>query len=118
MAIGVTYDEFWHSDPAIVGYAIAAEEARQRIRTIQQDFTAWNTGRYVQLALGVVLSHAFSRTSTAKYPNEPLIGPELDEQLAKQRRERELVKARDEFLAVANAQMLSRQKTNQTGEPG
>lgn len=101
MAIGVTYDDFWHGDPAIVRYAIDAERVRQRNQTIADDTMAWNTGRYVLYAVGVVMSQAFSKNSTAKYPSEPMIATELDDQLKDQKRERELRKQHADFLAVA-----------------
>lgn len=113
MAIGVTYDEFWHGDPDIVNYAIEVAEINQKQEAILSDISAWNTGRYVMLGVGVVLSQAFSRNSQAKYPSEPMLAYELDEQLAKQKRERELIKMRDDFLAVAAAMRVR----NPIGEP-
>lgn len=102
LALGtVTYEDFWHGEPAIVRYAIEADEVRQRNRVIAQDMVAWNTGRYVMMGVGVVLSQAFSKSSSAKYPSEPLIGPELDEKLAEQKRERELRAMHAAFLARA-----------------
>ncbi|MBW2595135.1 MAG: hypothetical protein JRC93_04035 [Deltaproteobacteria bacterium] len=111
MAIGVSYEDFWHGDPEIVSFAIEVDEIQQRNGIVRNDFLAWNTGRYVMAGVGVVLSQAFSKTSKAKYPAEPLIAAELDEQLAEQKRERELVKAQNDFLAVAAA--LSRTTPNQ-----
>jgi hypothetical protein len=101
LAIGVSYDDYWHGDPAIVRYAIEADEIAQRNRVIANDLLAWNTGRYVMLGVGVVLSQAFSRSSSAKYPSEPLIAAELDEKLAENRRERELRQMEANFLAMA-----------------
>jgi len=112
MAIGVSYDDFWHGEPQIVRYAIESNEALQRQRAILSDIAAWNTGRYVMLGVGVVLSQAFSKSSQAKYPSEPVLAYELDEKLAEQKRERELIQQRDSFLAVAAA--LARQ--HPTGE--
>ncbi len=121
MAIGVSYDAFWHGEPALVRYAIEAEEIRSRRNVISEDLLAWNTGRYVMMAVGVVLSQAFSKNSQAKYPPEPLIGPELDAELAERKRERELIAARDGFLALAAAMMGKTQGreyavSNLTGE--
>jgi hypothetical protein len=112
MAIGVTYDQFWHDDPQIVRFAIEANEETQKRDAILSDIAAWNTGRYVMVGVGVVLSQAFSRSSTAKYPSEPMLAYELDARLAEQKRERELIQQRDGFLAVAAA--LARQ--HPTGE--
>ena len=104
MVIGVSYDDFWHGEPEIVRFAIETEEIRQRNGVIRNDLLAWNTGRYVMVGVGVVLSQAFSgKKSTARYPSEPLIAAELDDALAEQKRERELVKAQADFLAVAKA---------------
>lgn len=86
-----------------MAYAIEAETIKQRNRIVAEDLMAWNSGRYVMLAVGVVLSQAFSRSSNAKYPTEPIIGPELDEKLAEQRREREMRRMHADFLARAAA---------------
>jgi hypothetical protein len=112
MAIGVSYDDFWHGEPQIVRYAIESNEALQRQQAILSDIAAWNTGRYVMLGVGVVLSQAFSKNSQSKYPSEPVLAYELDAKLAEQKRERELTRQRDSFLAVAAA--LARQ--HPTGE--
>jgi len=103
MTIGVTYDEFWHGEPELVRYAIEAAELRQKNDAILADILAWNTGRYVMLGTGVVFSQAFSKNSSAKYPREPMLGPELDDELAEQKRERNLIQQRNSFLAVAAA---------------
>ena len=103
MSIGVSYDDFWHGEPEIVQFAIDAEQVRQRNGVIRNDFLAWNTGRYVMLAVGVVLSQAFSKSSKAEYPAEPMLAVELDEKLAEQKREREIRAAHASFLALATA---------------
>ena len=115
MAIGVSYEAFWHGEPAIVGYAIETEKLRQKNIAILSDVAAWNTGRYVMVAVGVVLSQAFDRNSQATYPSEPLLATELDDQLKEQKRERDLRKQRDGFLALAAA--LSLQNSNGAGTP-
>lgn len=101
LAIGVSYEDYWHGEPAIVRYAIEADEIVQRNRVIANDLLAWNTGRYVMVGVGVVLSQAFSTGSSAKYPSEPLIAAELDERLAENKRERELRQMEANFLAMA-----------------
>ena len=106
MAIGVSYEEFWHGEPAIVGYAIETEKLRQKNTAILSDVAAWNTGLYVMIAVGVVLSQAFDRNSQAAYPSEPLLATELDERLKKDKYERDLRKQRDDFLAIAAALSL------------
>jgi hypothetical protein len=111
MSIGVTYDQFWHGEPEIVRFAIETAELQQKNDAIRSDVLAWNTGRYVMAGVGVVLSQAFSKNSQAEYPTEPLLALELNEQLAEQKRERELMQQHNAFLAVAA--MLDMQ--NQTG---
>jgi hypothetical protein len=113
LAIGVSYDDFWHGDPAIVRFAIEAYQEKQRDRMMHDDFVAWNAGRYVMMAVGVVLSQAFSKNSSAKYPSEPLIATELDEKLAEQKRERQLKQQHDSFLALAQAMQIA--QGNQRG---
>lgn len=123
MVIGVSYEDFWHGDPDIVGFAIEAERLRQRNKAVSDDFVAWNTGRYVMVGVGVVLSQAFSKGSSASYPSEPILATELDEKLAEQKREREVVNAHTNFLLIAKR--LSQKGPNQeyavpvsdTGEP-
>lgn len=102
MAIGVSYDDFWYGPPALVGASIEAFEITERNRVVAADFNAWNAGRYVMLAVGTVLSQAFSKSSQAHYPSEPVVASELDEKLAEQKRERELRRMEAEFLARAH----------------
>jgi len=103
MAIGVSYDDFWYGDPRLVEFAIASHEIVQKNKLISDDLLAWNVGRYVMFGVGVVLSQAFSKNSTTKYPSEPMLATELDEKLAAQKRERELRKQHADFLAVVAA---------------
>ena len=116
MAVGVTYDEFWHGDPEIVSYAIEVAGVRQKNEVIASDTLAWNTGRYVMLAVGVVLSQAFSKSSSAKYPTEPMVAYEIDEELKAQKRERDLRKSHADFLAVA-ARLSGKTPNKEYGEP-
>ena len=106
MAIGVSYEDFWHGEPDIVQFTIETERIRQRNAAIRSDMLAWNTGRYVMIGFGDVLSRAFSKGNTpSAYPEEPILALELDEKLAEQKRERDLRKQRDGFLALAAAMM-------------
>lgn len=101
LSIGVSYDDFWHREADVVRCYVEAHEVHERNRLIAEDFNAWNAGRYVLTALSVVMSQAFSKHSNAEYPAEPLLASELDELLAKQKREREIEKAHRDFLALA-----------------
>lgn len=113
LAIGVTYDEFWHREAEVTRYAIEAFQVSERNRVIAEDTMAWNAGRYVMIAVGTIMSQAFSKGSRAEYPTEPMIATELDEKLAEQKRERELRRAHADFLAFAAAM----QRQQGLGEP-
>ena len=103
MAIGMSYDDFWHGEPRKVGFTIATEHIVQKQRAIEQDVLAWTTGRYVMQAVGVVMSQAFSKNSNARYPSEPELMYQLDEDLARKKRDREILKQQADFLAYAKA---------------
>lgn len=115
MAIGVTYHDFWYGEPQIVEFAIASHEIAQKNKMIGEDLLAWNTGRYVMLGVGVVLSQAFSKNGNAKYPAEPMLAIELDEKLAEQKRERELRKQHADFLAVVAALSATNMESKRGG---
>lgn len=111
MSIGVSYDDFWHGPPEMVDFAIKSSEITQKNEAILADVAAWNIGRYVMLGTGVILSQAFNRRSTVKYPQEPMLAYELDESLKEQKRERELHKAHADFLALAQAMTVQKQNS-------
>lgn len=108
MAIGVSYDDFWYGDPEILTYAIETETVRQKNQAIRDDTLAWNTGRYVMIAVGVVLSQVFSKNSQAAYPGEPMLAIQLDKELAERKREQELRQMEASFVALARAMEAQR----------
>ena len=67
MSIGMTYQEFWYGDPYLVQYYKKAND----YRLIQMNTELWLQGAYFQNALSVVMSNAFDKNSSAKYPSEP-----------------------------------------------
>ena len=66
MAMGMTYDEFWNSEPDRVKYYREAEEIRQKKR----DYDLWLQGRYFYDALCAVspILHAFAKGGTQAEP--------------------------------------------------
>lgn len=103
MAIGVSYEDFWHGEPEIVTWAIKRYEITAKNDCILQDTLAWNIGRYTMMGVGVLLSGLSKGGPKPEYPSEPLVAAELDEQLRQQKQERELQKRYQDFLAVAAA---------------
>lgn len=100
MSIGMTYDEFWNQDVALVGVYRKAHELRRR----QQNELLWMQGIYFRDALMVTVGNMFAGKGSEKheYPAEPY--PVSAEQaaeleLAKHRREEERLKA--DMLAMA-----------------
>ena len=103
LVIGFDYYEFWYGDPQQVDYFIKAHSIKAKNEAIKEDTLAWNIGRYVMLGTGVVMSQAFSNSSNAKYPNEPQLAVQLDEQLAERKRQAEVQQAVQGFLALSKA---------------
>lgn len=105
MSIGMSYDEFWHGDVALVGVYRKAQEIRDR----RQNQFMWIQGMYIYEALCDVapIFHAFAKKGTkpAPYPKEPypITDTEIREhELREARAKEERMKA--EFAAFA-AQM-------------
>ena len=78
MSIGMTYDEFWNQDVAMVGAYRKAYELRRR----QQNELLWLQGIYVRDALMATVGNMFADKSSKKneYPAEPY--PVTNEQVA------------------------------------
>jgi hypothetical protein len=104
LRFGMSYDEFWHGDPKAYGYMRDAWVKKQRERTAELDFLAWNTGRYVTTGLSIVLEAAFSKGGTKhEYPEVPEIALELDERAKKEYEQRKLMKIYQRFTALVQA---------------
>ena len=69
MSIGMTYDEFWNQDVAMVGAYRKAYELKRR----QQNETLWMQGWYIRDALLSTVGNMFASKSSApiEYPAEP-----------------------------------------------
>ena len=78
MSIGMTYDEFWNQDVAMVRAYRKAHELKRR----QQNETLWMQGLYVRDALLATVGNMFADKSSKKneYPSEPY--PVTVEQIA------------------------------------
>lgn len=67
MALGVPCDEFWNGDYTLLKYYAD----RHKIAVEQQNEQLWLQGMYFYEALNVALAQAFSKHSSAKYPEKP-----------------------------------------------
>ena len=100
MSIGMTYDEFWNQDVAMVRAYRKAHELKRR----QQNETLWMQGWYIRDALLSTVGNMFSSKSETpiEYPSEPY--PITEEQVAEKkaderRRTEERMKA--DMMAIA-----------------
>lgn len=70
LAMGMTWEEYWHGDPCMTRYFLKAHEMKRQ----EKNFELWLQGAYVYEALVDVapLLHAFSKNPRPqKYPSEP-----------------------------------------------
>lgn len=93
LAIGMTYEQFWEGDPALVRAYQKAEKIRHRRMNEQ----LWLSGVYVAEALTATVGNMFSKGNKHKYPSEPL--PITEEEIL-ERKERER-KAKMERIKAA-----------------
>ncbi len=100
MSIGMTYDEFWNQDAAMVRAYRKADELKRR----RQNETLWMQGWYMRDALLSTVGNMFAGKSSApiEYPAEPY--PVTAEQVAEkeaaeQRKMEERMKA--DMMAMA-----------------
>ena len=105
MSIGMSYDEFWNQDVALVRAYRKAQEIRDR----RQNQAMWLQGLYIYNALCDVapVFHAFAKKGTKPTPYAeepyPITAAEINERKERElRKKEELLKA--EFAAFA-AQM-------------
>lgn len=68
MAIGMSYTEFWESDPRMVEAYYRAYEIRKDLINTE----AWINGLYNCRAFSVVINNAFNSKKKLDYPNKPL----------------------------------------------
>lgn len=100
MSIGMTYDEFWNQDVAMVRAFREADELKRR----RQNETLWMQGWYIRDALLSTVGNMFAGKSSVpiEYPAEPY--PVTTEQVEEKKRQEhkkmeERMKA--DFMAMA-----------------
>lgn len=97
---GCSYAEFWEDDPRIFWWKEEAYEIDQRARVELADNIAWMHGAYVLEAIATAFS---DKKNKHDYPPYPYMIETMSEALAKKRKEAELIKMRENFLAVSRA---------------
>lgn len=104
MSIGMSYDEFWNQDVALVRVYRKADELRRR----RQNEVLWLQGMYIYEALCDVspIFHAFAKKGTkpSPYPKEPYA---ITESEIREREERE-ARARQERIKAEFAAFAER----------
>lgn len=107
MSIGMTYDEFWNQDVAMVRAFRKADDLKRR----RQNEALWMQGIYIRDALLSTVGNMFSAKGARpmEYPKEPY--PVTNEQIAeKERAEQRCMEERikADMLALA-ARMTNKQ---------
>ena len=116
MSIGMSYDEFWNQDVALVRVYRKADELKQR----RQNQIAWLQGMYIYHALCDVapIFHAFAKKGTKPVPYVeepyPITAAEIEERKKQELRKKE-ARMKAEFAAFAE-QM--RKKMPKEAHPG
>lgn len=116
MSIGMSYDEFWNQDVALVRVYRKADELKQR----RQNQIAWLQGMYIYQALCDVapIFHAFAKKGTKPIPYVeepyPITAAEIEERKQQELRKKE-ARMKAEFAAFAE-QM--RRKMPKEAHPG
>ena len=100
MSIGMTYDEFWNQDVAMVRAYRKADELKRR----RQNETLWMQGWYMRDALLSTVGNMFAGKSSApiEYPAEPypVTAEQVEEKKAlEHKRMEERMKA--DFMALS-----------------
>lgn len=84
-SIGMTYDQYWHDDPALINLFVKAERVKQRKRNNEM----WLQGMYIYQAIGALtpLINPFSKDHRAKpYLKQPI--PITEEEREEQERDK------------------------------
>lgn len=107
MSIGMTYDEFWNQDVALVRVYRKADELRRR----RQNDALWMQGLYIRDALLSTVGNMFSdkNATPIEYPNEPypITADQVAEKKEAERRKME-ERMKADFMALA-ARMIEKQ---------
>ena len=101
MAMGMTYDEFWHGPPGLVRFYRKAWEIKQH----NEEAARWRQGLYIYTALRCApLVVGFPKDTKAKagqYPDQPF--PLNEEEADEQQRQRDEANFK-EYLAQMEAE--------------
>lgn len=98
LALGMTYEQFWFSEPNLV---IAYREA-DKIRRRRKNEESWLAGIYVAHALEATVGNMFSKGSKAQYPSEPIPITVAEQEERKEREQRiKMEKIKAAFTAKA-----------------
>lgn len=83
MSIGMTWEQFWHGDYDIYAIFRDAENYRKE----QRNYDMWLQGLYINRAVSVSLSQAFSKSKNGalKYLDYPIAITAREKQAEKQR---------------------------------
>lgn len=105
LMMGLSYHDYWYGEPEMFYvYAKAYKSALERSAQ-EQDVQAWLTGQYVLQAVAVNFNAAFGKKGSPKvtYPEIPYHLAEHNEQAKIKKRERELMRSYNNFIAAAQA---------------
>ena len=107
MSIGMTYDEFWNQDVAMVGAYRKADEFKRR----KQNEVLWMQGLYIRDALLSTVGNMFASKSSApiEYPAEPypVTAAQIEEKKAFERKQME-ERMKADMMALAT-RMIKKQ---------
>lgn len=102
MAIGMSYDDFWHNSPELAKTFLKMHEIKQK----QEQERLWLQGYYTYIALCSVspVLHAFAKKGTKPlpYPKKPLASTKEEvEDNAQQARNQRLLKLKDTLMSMS-----------------
>lgn len=108
MAMGMTYDQFWHSNTA----AHKAFREAYMMRLHNEEWARWRQGAYTYTALlmaAPVMRASFGKgkVEPGKYPDEPW---PLTEKEAKEREEAKRIRRMEQFMARLEAEQENNQR--------
>lgn len=105
LIMGMSYREYWYDEPDIFYVTAKHYKALQEQAAQERDVSAWLTGQYVLSAISVNFAHAFGKAGhpKPKYPEMPLYVQEHDEQAQIKKRERDMLRSYNNFIAAAQA---------------
>lgn len=109
LAMGMTYELFWHGDPDLV----KAYRTADRIRRRRRNEELWLEGIYVTEALSSTVGNMFAKGAKHQYPSEPF-PITLEEQQERVERDRKARMERMKAAFTAKALAVNAQMGGQT----